>query len=68
MNGCKSVDRHEHHPETGRAITEERMREEIIAMKKLNFNAVRTSHYPNDPTWYELCDELGLYLVDEANL
>ncbi len=64
----RGVDRHEHHPETGRAVPYERMREEIIAMKRLNFNAVRTSHYPNDPRWYDLCDELGIYLVDETNL
>jgi beta-galactosidase len=64
----RGVDRHEHHSETGRTVSRERMREEIIAMKKLNFNAVRTSHYPNDPAWYDLCDELGIYLVDEANL
>jgi len=64
----RGVNRHEHHPDTGRTITRERMREEIAAMKRLNFNAVRTSHYPNDPDWYELCDELGLYLVDEVNL
>ena len=44
------------------------MRREIIAMKQLNFNAVRTSHYPNHPAWYDLCDEYGIYLVDEANL
>ncbi len=41
---------------------------DIVLMKQLNFNAVRTSHYPNDPTWYDLCDEYGLYVVDEANL
>ncbi len=64
----RGVDRHEHDPDNGRAISEERMRAEIIAMKRLNFNAVRTSHYPNDPRWYELCDEYGIYLVDEANL
>jgi beta-galactosidase len=64
----RGVDRHEHHPETGRAISEEWMRHEILTMKRLNFNAVRTSHYPNDPKWYDLCDELGIYLVDEANL
>lgn len=64
----RGVNRHEHHPETGRAISKERMREEIIAMKRLNFNAVRTSHYPNDPIWYDLCDEYGMYIVDEANL
>jgi beta-galactosidase len=64
----RGVDRHEHHHETGRALTEEWMRKEIMLMKKLNFNAVRTSHYPNDPRWYDLCDELGICLVDEANL
>lgn len=64
----RGVNRHEHHPESGRAITEDRMREEIAAIKRLNFNAVRTSHYPNDPLWYDLCDEYGIYIVDEANL
>ncbi len=64
----RGVNRHEHHPITGRTLTEARMREEIYAIKRLNFNAVRTCHYPNDPLWYDLCDELGLYLVDEANL
>jgi beta-galactosidase len=64
----RGVDRHEFHPETGRAVSEERMRQEIIAMKQLNFNAVRTSHYPNDPRWYDLCDEYGMYLIDETNL
>lgn len=64
----RGVNRHEHHPDTGRTLTVEHMRNEIAAMKRLNFNAVRTSHYPNDPLWYDLCDELGIYLVDEANL
>jgi beta-galactosidase len=64
----RGVNRHEHHPDTGRTISAVRMREEIVKIKQLNFNAVRTSHYPNDPLWYELCDELGLYLVDETNL
>ncbi|QQE77951.1 glycoside hydrolase family 2 TIM barrel-domain containing protein [Alicyclobacillus sp. SO9] len=64
----RGVNRHEHHPDTGRHLTEEHMRNEIAAMKRLNFNAVRTSHYPNDPLWYDLCDELGIYLVDEANI
>ena len=44
------------------------MRKEIAVMKQLNFNAVRTSHYPNSNKWYDLCDELGIYLVDETNL
>lgn len=64
----RGVDRHEFHPDRGRAVTEEDMRRDIVQMKRLNFNTVRTSHYPNDPRWYELCDELGLYVIDEANL
>ncbi|BBI31965.1 glycoside hydrolase family 2 TIM barrel-domain containing protein [Cohnella abietis] len=64
----RGINRHEHHPDTGRTISPEHMRKEIILMKQLNFNAVRTSHYPNDPVWYDLCDELGIYLVDETNL
>jgi len=64
----RGVNRHEHHPDTGRTLTEERMRQDILAMKRLNFNAVRTCHYPNDPRWYDLCDELGVYLVDETNI
>ncbi|MDH4064398.1 MAG: DUF4981 domain-containing protein, partial [Acidobacteriota bacterium] len=62
----RGVNRHEHNPETGRVMTEALMREDIRLMKELNINAVRTSHYPNDPLWYRLADELGLYLVDEA--
>jgi beta-galactosidase len=64
----RGVDRHEHHPEHGRAVPPEHMRAEILAMKRLNFNAVRTSHYPNDPRWLDLCDELGLAVVAETNL
>jgi len=64
----RGVNRHEHHPERGRALTKEDMRREIKLMKQFNFNAVRTSHYPDHPTWYDLCDEYGIYLVDEANL
>lgn len=64
----RGVNRHEFHPVRGRAVTIEDMRREIVLMKQLNFNAVRTSHYPNDTRWYELCDELGLCVVDEANL
>ena len=64
----RGVDRHEHHPERGRALTEEDMRAEIILMKQLNFNAVRTSHYPDHPVWYDLCDEYGIYLIDEADI
>ncbi len=64
----RGVDRHEHHPERGRALTDADMRAEIIQMKRLNFNAVRTSHYPDHPRFYDLCDELGIYVVDEMNL
>jgi beta-galactosidase len=64
----RGVDRHEHHPEHGRALTREDMIKEIKLMKQLNFNTVRTSHYPNDPRWYDLCDEYGMYVIDEANI
>ena len=64
----KGVNRHEHDPVTGRTLSEESMIRDITLMKQHNVNAVRTSHYPNDPRWYELCDEYGLYLYDEANL
>ncbi len=64
----RGVNRHEFNPDHGRAVTEDDMRRDIVLMKQLNFNAVRTCHYPDDPLWYDLCDELGLYVVDEANL
>ncbi|WP_444684964.1 glycoside hydrolase family 2 TIM barrel-domain containing protein [Alkalicoccus luteus] len=65
----KGVNRHEFSPETGRAaITKDEMREDILKMKQHNINAVRTSHYPNHPYLYELCDEYGLYVIDEVNL
>jgi len=64
----KGVNRHEHDPDRGRAITVERMIEDIVLMKRFNINTVRTSHYPNDPKWYDLCDRYGLYLIDEANI
>ncbi|MCY9851644.1 beta-galactosidase [Vibrio mediterranei] len=64
----RGVNRHEHHPEMGHTMTREGMIEDIKLLKQYNFNAVRTAHYPNDPLWYELCDEYGLYLVDEANI
>ncbi len=64
----KGVNRHEHDPLTGRAISEELMIKDIQLMKQFNINAVRTSHYPNNPKWYELCDEYGIYVVDEANI
>ncbi len=62
------VNRHEHDPDRGRAVTLDSMIQDIKAMKQNNINAVRTSHYPNDPQWYDLCDEYGLYLIGETNL
>lgn len=64
----KGVNRHEINPETGYVVSREDMIEDILLMKQNNINAVRTSHYPNDPQWYALCDEYGLYVVDEANI
>ncbi len=64
----KGVDRHELDPDGGYVMSVDRMRQDIRIMKQLNINAVRTSHYPDDPRWYDLCDEAGLYLVAEANL
>lgn len=64
----KGVCRHEWNCRTGRVQTAEEMVSDIKLMKQYNINAVRTSHYPNDPLWYELCDEYGLYVIDEANL
>ena len=62
------VNRHDHDPISGKVISEASMLRDIKLMKQFNFNAVRTSHYPNDERWYELCDEYGIYLMDEANL
>jgi beta-galactosidase len=62
------VNRHEHHPDTGRVVTRATMLEDIRLLKRHNFNAVRTAHYPNDPEWYRLCDRHGIYVMDEANL
>lgn len=62
------VNRHEMHPERGKAVTADDMRQDILLMKRHNINAVRTSHYCNDPKWYDLCDEYGLYILDEADL
>ena len=64
----KGVDRHELDPDGGYVVSVERMKQDIQIMKQLNVNAVRTSHYPDDPRWYELCDSAGLYVVAEANL
>ncbi|MDC7677712.1 glycoside hydrolase family 2 TIM barrel-domain containing protein [Asticcacaulis machinosus] len=64
----KGVNRHEHDPETYRVVSEASMRTDIELMKQANVNALRTSHYPNDPRLYDLADEYGLYLMDEANI
>ncbi|WP_308366296.1 MULTISPECIES: glycoside hydrolase family 2 TIM barrel-domain containing protein [unclassified Microbulbifer] len=64
----RGVNRHEHDPRTGKVLTRESMIRDIQLMKELNINAVRTSHYPNDPRWYELTDQYGLYVLDEANI
>jgi beta-galactosidase len=64
----KGVNRHEHDPQWGHYVSEELMRRDIELMKQVNINAVRTCHYPNDPRWYELADEYGIYIVDEANI
>ena len=63
----KGADRHEMDPDAGYAVSLERMIQDIKIMKRLNINAVRTCHYPDDPRWYELCDKYGIYLVAEAN-
>ena len=62
------INRHEMNPKKGRVISVEQMIEDIKIMKKYNINAVRTSHYPNNPRFYQLCDEYGLYVIDETNL
>lgn len=62
------VNRHDHSDTTGKTVTREQMREDVALMKQLGFNSVRTSHYPNDPYFYDLCDEYGLYVIDEANI
>lgn len=64
----KGVNRHEHDPLTAHVVSKEMMLKDIQLMKQFNINAVRTSHYPNDPYWYQLCDKYGIYLVDEANI
>lgn len=64
----RGVNRHEHDPDLGHVMTRERMVQDIVLMKRNNINAVRTSHYPNVPEWYDLCDEYGLYVIDEANI
>ena len=64
----KGTNRHEHDADTGHAVTVEQMLRDVQLMKRHNLNAVRTSHYPNDPAWYDLCDRYGLYVIDEANI
>ncbi|MFC6859555.1 glycoside hydrolase family 2 TIM barrel-domain containing protein [Zunongwangia atlantica] len=64
----KGVNRHEHDQNSGHVISRESMLQDIKLFKEYNINAVRNSHYPVDPYWYELCDEYGIYMIDEANL
>ncbi|MEU9169675.1 glycoside hydrolase family 2 TIM barrel-domain containing protein [Streptomyces sp. NPDC048420] len=64
----RGTNRHEMHPDRGTALTRADLVQDITIIKRLNINSVRTSHYPNNPLWYELADEYGLYLVDETNL
>ena len=64
----KGANRHEIDPDGGYVVSKERMHQDVLRMKQLNINAVRTCHYPDDPYWYELCDKYGLYVIAEANL
>jgi len=64
----RGVNRHDHDPSGGKTVPRETMLKDVMLLKRHNFNAVRTSHYPNDPAWYDLCDEYGLLVVDEANI
>jgi beta-galactosidase len=64
----KGVNRHEHDEHTGKTLSVESMKRDIVLLKQHNFNAVRTCHYPDDERWYDLCDRYGIYLVDEANI
>lgn len=64
----KGTNRHEHDGSTDHVLSDEVLLKDIMLLKQNNFNAVRTSHYPNDPRWYDLCDTYGIYLVDEANI
>ena len=64
----RGVNRHEHDDQRGKVMTRELMLRDITTLKRFNFNAVRTSHYPDTMEWYDLCDEYGIYLVDEANI
>jgi beta-galactosidase len=62
------VNRHDHHPTKGMAVSRDDIREDVRMLKQFNFNCIRTSHYPNDPYFYDLCDEYGILVIDEANL
>lgn len=64
----RGVNRHEHDPDSGRVVPYARLRQDAELLKRNNINAVRTSHYPNDPRWYDLCDRFGIYVIDEANI
>ncbi len=64
----KGVNRHDTHPDYGYTVSYEDMLKDVLLMKQHNINTVRTSHYPNDPRWLDLCDEYGLYVIDEADL
>lgn len=64
----KGVNRHEHQADTGQVVGREAMLRDIALFKQFNINAVRTAHYPNDPEWYRLCDQYGIYVMDEANI
>ncbi|XP_022139268.1 uncharacterized protein LOC111010223 isoform X2 [Momordica charantia] len=72
VNGCpvviRGVNRHEHHPRLGKTNIESCMIQDLVLMKQNNINAVRNSHYPQHPRWYELCDLFGMYMIDEANI
>lgn len=64
----RGVNRHEIDPDFGHVLSDERMEQDVLLMKRLNINALRMSHYPNDPRMYDLCDKYGIYVIDEANL
>ncbi|TVU36820.1 hypothetical protein EJB05_18769 [Eragrostis curvula] len=72
VNGCpvvlRGVNRHEHHPRVGKTNLEACMIKDLVLMRQNNINAVRNSHYPQHPRWYELCDIFGLYVIDETNI
>ena len=64
----RGVNRHDHHPDTGKVLRREDMERDVVLMKRFGFNAVRCAHYPNDPVFLDLCDEYGLWVIDEANV